>query len=81
MSTATSKPREATVFDSTVVRFSQFLAVAAAFAILPMCVVATTKFATTPFEVFLGLVLSCILSIALIILGLVIPSAVLRHPR
>ena len=77
MSTATTKPHMMIASDRTVARLMQFFAFAVAGVIFPMCVVATTKFATSPFEVFVGLVLGGILAVAIVIMGMLVPSAML----
>lgn len=75
MSSTTTKSRPF-VSDRSVVRFAQLLAFAAAVAIFPMCLFATTKFASSPYEVFIGMVLSGILASAMVIIGMVMPSAI-----
>ena len=65
--------------DRTVARLTQFLAFAGAGVIFPMCVVATTKIATFPFEVFVGLLLGGILAVAIVIMGMLVPSAMLSR--
>ncbi len=74
MSTATTDSR-GIVTDRTVARFVQNLAFAVAITIFPMSLVATIKFAASPFEVFIGVVLGGILASAMVIIGMVTPSA------
>jgi hypothetical protein len=74
MSGATTESRSV-VSDRVVVRFAQILTFAAAMAIFPLALFATIKFATSPFEVFIGVVLGGILACAIVIIGLVTPSA------
>lgn len=66
----------AIVSDRVVAHFAQLLAFFAAIAVLPLTLVATVKFASSPFDVFSGVVLGGILASALIIIGLVTPSAI-----
>ena len=80
MSTATTKPR-VIVSDRTVARFLQLFAYASAIIIFPMSLVATTKFAASPFEVFTGVVLGGILAAAIVIIGMLVPSAMLSRSR
>ncbi len=79
MSTTTTQPRMVIASDRTVARLMQFLAFAAAGVIFPMCVVATTKFATSPFEVFVGLVLGGILAVSIVIIAMLVPSVMLSR--
>ncbi len=74
MSNATNDSR-AIVTDRTVARCAQLLAFVAAITIFPMSLFATIKFATSPFEVFIGVVLGGILASAMVIIGMVTPSA------
>lgn len=80
MSTATTKPPEI-VSERTVTRFAQFVAFAGAIIIFPMSLVATTRFAASPFEVFTGVVLGGILAAAIVIIGMLVPSAMLSRSR
>jgi len=56
MASTTTNSREF-LSDRIVVRIAQVLAFVAAVAIFPMSLLATIKFATSPFEVFVGVVL------------------------
>ena len=78
MSNATTDTHAITT-NRTVVCFAQLIAFVAAIAIFPMSLFATIKFASSPFEVFVGVVLAGILASAMVIIGLVTPSAV--HTR
>jgi hypothetical protein len=75
MSSTTTESRPF-VSDRIVVRFAQVLAFVAAIAIFPMSLLATIKFASSPFEVFIGVVLGGILASAMVIIGMVTPSAI-----
>ena len=81
MSNATPKPRSSIASEHTVARVGQFLAFAGAMAVLPMGTLATVKYATSPFEVFAGLVMSGILATAMVIMGLLIPVAIWPERR
>ena len=54
----------------------QCAAYTAAAGVFFACLFTTARFATSPFEVFIGLVASSILAIGLVILGAVIPLSV-----
>ena len=75
MSSSTTEARSF-VSDRIVVRFAQILAFIAAIAIFPVSLFATVKFASSPFEVFIGVVLGGILSSALVIIGMLSPLAI-----
>jgi hypothetical protein len=75
MSSTTTESRPF-VSDRIVVRFAQLLAFLAAIAIFPMSLFATIKFASSPFEVFIGVVLGGILASAMVIIGMVAPLAI-----
>ena len=64
------------VSDGIVVRIAQLLAFVAAVVIFPMSLLATMKFASSPFEVFIGVVLGGVLASAMVIIGLLTPSAI-----
>ncbi len=64
------------VSDRSVVRLVQLLAFVAAIAIFPMSLLATMRFASSPFEVFVGVVLGGILACAMVIIGMVTPLAI-----
>ena len=75
MASTTTNSREF-LSDRIVVRIAQVLAFVAAVAIFPMSLLATIKFATSPFEVFVGVVLGGILACAMVIIGMVAPIAI-----
>lgn len=74
MSSTTIESRPV-VSDRFVVRLTQLLAFVAAVVVFPMSLLATIKFASSPFEVFSGVVLGGILTSAMVIIGMVMPSA------
>lgn len=67
------------VSDRFVIRFVQISAFLAAFAIFPMSLLATVKYATSPFEIFIGVVLGGILACAMVIIGMLTPLAIETH--
>lgn len=75
MSGTTTESRSV-VSDRVFIRFAQILTFVAAMTVFPMTLFATIKFATSPFEVFIGVVLGGILACAIVIIGLVTPSAI-----
>ncbi|WP_146440943.1 hypothetical protein [Crateriforma conspicua] len=75
MSSTTTESRPF-VSDRTVVRLAQFLAFVAAVAIFPMSLLATINFASSPFEVFVGVVLGGVLASVMVVIGMVTPSAI-----
>jgi Ca2+/Na+ antiporter len=81
MSIESTQAKTAIVSNQALGRFAQYLSFIAAIVLFPMCLVATTKFASSPFEVFIGVVMGGILAIAMIVMGLVIPFATSPSPR
>ncbi|WP_145302487.1 hypothetical protein [Crateriforma conspicua] len=75
MSSTTTESRPF-VPDRIVVSLAQLLAFVAAVAIFPMSLLATIRFASSPFEVFIGVVLGGVLASVMVIIGMVTPSAI-----
>lgn len=73
MSTTSAQHTKQIMPDRAVIRFVQFLTFIGAGTIFPACIAAATKFATSPFEIFAGIVMGGILSISMVILGLLLP--------
>jgi hypothetical protein len=73
MSTTSAQNTKQLLPDRVVIRSVQLLTFIAAAIIFPVCIVAATKFASSPFEIFAGVVMGGILSISLVILGLLLP--------
>lgn len=73
MSTTSVQNTKQLLPDRVVIRSVQFLTFIAAATIFPACIAAATKFASTPFEIFAGVVMGGILSVSLVILGLLLP--------
>lgn len=75
MSFSPAKPGPAFVSTSAVATATQILGFVVAFSLLPACIVTAIMFASTPFEIFIGTVAGCILSVAMVILAFMLPAA------
>jgi len=67
------------VSDRFVIRLVQLLAFLAALASFPLSLSATMKYATSPFEIFIGVLLGGILACAMVIIGMLTPLAIDTH--
>lgn len=67
------------ISDAVVARTAQFGAFGAAVVAFPCCLLTAAKMGTAPYEIFLGVILGGILSIALVVLGMIIPLAMTRR--
>ncbi len=76
MSAASTQSKSTVVSDRVVARFTQGATLVAAIALFPMCIFAAIKFASSPFEIFAGVVMGGTLSVAMVVMGLVIPIAI-----
>lgn len=75
MSKPLAPPSTFRVSDPAVARTAQGAAFVAAIVIFPLCLMTAARLGTSPFEIFAGVMLGGILSIALVVLGMVIPLA------
>jgi uncharacterized membrane protein len=64
------------VSDRLVVQIVQLLAFVAAVAIFPMSLLATVKYATSPFEILVGVMLGGILASLMVIIGMLTPAVI-----